>query len=78
VAEVLQFTDPFRLLVHAMKPATEMVAHAKAAGFKPMLDNGRYLVTEGQTSIAECERVVGIVDLEAEEESAASFRSMSG
>ncbi|MEM6274009.1 MAG: ATPase, T2SS/T4P/T4SS family [Myxococcota bacterium] len=78
VAEVLQFTDPFRLLVHAMKPATEMVAHAKSAGFKPMLDNGRYLVTEGQTSIAECERVVGIVDLEAEEESAASFRSVSG
>ncbi|MEL6546399.1 MAG: ATPase, T2SS/T4P/T4SS family [Myxococcota bacterium] len=68
VAEVLQFTDDFRLMVHAMKPATEMVSFAKSKGFKPMLENGKWLVTQGLTSLQECERVVGIVDLESDEQ----------
>ena len=59
VAEVLPFDDELRRLIQNQCASAEMLEAARRIGFKTMLDNARYLVDKGLTSIEEAERVVG-------------------
>ncbi len=59
VAEVLEFTDELRDLIHRHQPTHQIREVARKNGFKVMLDNARALVERGETTVEEVERTVG-------------------
>ncbi len=68
VAEVLCMNDDLRDMVHKRAATHEVLARARALGMKTLLDNGRWLVEQGATTVEEVERVLGRLDADPRSE----------
>jgi len=60
IFEVLDLDSTFDALVVGKASAADLVAHAKAKGFKELKDDGLVKVLTGQTTVGEIVRVLGV------------------